>query len=151
MSHYEQRLEKDLDNIRSEVHQMATRVECAVQNSIHALITLNEDLANSVILGDGPINRQMRAIDSLCHQFIAVHLPSAGHLRLISSVIRINIILERIGDYAVTISRELQLISDSPHSHQLRVLNCSPVKCAECCIRPLPHSMKTMRSWRGAR
>jgi len=118
MSHYEQRLEKDLDNIRSEVHQMATRVELAVQNSIHALITLNEDLANSVILGDGPINRQMRAIDTLCHQFIAVHLPSAGHLRLISSVIRINIILERIGDYAVTISRELQLISDSSHNHQ---------------------------------
>lgn len=118
MSHYEQRLEKDLDNIRSEVHQMATRVEHAVQNSIHALMTANEELASSVILGDGPINRQMRAIDTLCHQFIAVHLPSAGHLRLISSVIRINIILERIGDYAVTISRELQHVSDKPHGRQ---------------------------------
>jgi phosphate transport system protein len=118
MSHYEQRLEKDLDTIRSEVHQMASRVEYAVQNSIHALMTTNQDLANSVILGDGPINRQMRSIDTLCHQFIAVHLPSAGHLRLISSVIRINIILERIGDYAVTISRELRHVTDAPHGHQ---------------------------------
>ncbi len=122
MSHYEQRLEKDLDNIRSEVHKMASRVEHAVQNSIHALMTANEELATSVILGDGPINRQMRSIDNLCHQFIAVHLPSAGHLRLISSVIRINIILERIGDYAVTISRELQHISDSPHGHQAQAV-----------------------------
>jgi len=118
MSHYEQRLEKDLETIRSEVHLMATKVEQAVENSIHALMTANENLANSVVLGDGPINRQMRAIDTLCHQFIAVHLPTAGHLRLISSVIRINIILERIGDYAVTISRELLHVSDSPHGHQ---------------------------------
>jgi protein-tyrosine-phosphatase len=41
-----------------------------------------------------------------------VHLPSGGPLRLISSVIRINIILERIGDYAVTISRELQQLRE---------------------------------------
>jgi len=118
MSHYEERLEKDLDNIRSEVHTMASRVESAVKNAIHALMTANEELASSVILGDGTINRQMRAIDTLCHQFIAVHLPSAGHLRLISSVIRINIILERIGDYAVTISRDLLLLSGSPHGQQ---------------------------------
>jgi phosphate transport system protein len=114
MSHYEQRLEKDLENIRGEVSDLATRVKEAVKNSIHALLTANQDLASATILGDGPINRKMREIDTLCHRFIAVHLPSAGHLRLMSSVIRINIILERIGDYAVTISRELQRINGAP-------------------------------------
>ncbi|UCB56147.1 MAG: hypothetical protein JSW45_06345 [Thiotrichales bacterium] len=116
MSHYEQRLEKDLEHIRGEVSDLATQVKEAVKNSIHALLTANQDLASATILGDGPINRKMRAIDALCHQFIAVHLPSAGHLRLMSSVIRINIILERIGDYAVTISRELQRIDGAPDS-----------------------------------
>lgn len=114
MSHYEQRLEKDLEHIRGEVSDLATRVKEAVKNSVHALLTANQDLASATILGDGPINRKMRAIDTLCHRFIAVHLPSAGHLRLMSSVIRINIILERIGDYAVTISRELQRINGAP-------------------------------------
>jgi len=114
MSHYEERLEKDLENIRGEVSDLATRVKQAVKNSIHALLTANQDLASATILGDGPINRKMREIDTLCHRFIAVHLPSAGHLRLMSSVIRINIILERIGDYAVTISRELQRINGAP-------------------------------------
>ena len=114
MSHYEERLEKDLENIRAEVSDLANRVKDAVKNSIHSLLTDNQDLASATILGDGPINRKMRAIDALCHQFIAVHLPSAGHLRLMSSVIRINIILERIGDYAVTISRELQRIHEAP-------------------------------------
>ena len=114
MSHYEQRLETDLENIRGEVSGLATQVKQAVKNSIHALLTANQDLASATILGDGPINRKMREIDTLCHRFIAVHLPSAGHLRLMSSVIRINIILERIGDYAVTISRELQRINGAP-------------------------------------
>lgn len=114
MSHYEERLENDLENIRGEVSDLANRVKDAVKNSVHALLTNNQDLASATILGDGPINRKMREIDSLCHRFIAVHLPSAGHLRLMSSVIRINIILERIGDYAVTISRELQRINGAP-------------------------------------
>ncbi len=108
MSHYEERLENDLDNIRSEVSKLAGWVEIAVNNSVHALLSGNDELASATILGDGPINRKMREIDALCHRFVAVHLPSAGPLRLISSVIRINIILERIGDYAVTISRELK-------------------------------------------
>jgi len=114
MSHYEERLEKDLENIRFEVSDLARRVKEAAKNSIHALLTGNQGLASATILGDGPINRKTREIDTLCHRFIAVHLPSAGHLRLMSSVIRINMALERIGDYAVTISRELQRINTAP-------------------------------------
>ena len=114
MSHYEERLEKDLEHIRYEVSDLARRVKDAVKNSVHALLTNNEELASATILGDGPINRKTREIDTLCHRFIAVHLPSAGHLRLMSSVIRINLTLERIGDYAVTISRELQRINAAP-------------------------------------
>lgn len=111
MSHYEQRLEHDLEKIRIEVHKMESWVEQAVANSIQALLTGDNELASATILADGAINRKMREIDNLCHQFIAVHLPSGTHLRLISSVIRINVTLERIGDYAVTISRELNRLS----------------------------------------
>lgn len=93
--HYEQRLERDLTSIRGNVIRLADKVIEALNNSVHALVTGNEQLASDVILHDGDINRSMRTIDAQCHAFIAVHLPSAGHLRLISSVIRINITLER--------------------------------------------------------
>jgi phosphate transport system protein len=106
MSHLEERLEHDLTQIRNHVEIMASDVENAVANALHALQQGNETLAFSTILADLPINRAMREIDRMCHAFIALHLPSAGHLRLLSSVIRANIILERIGDYAVTIARE---------------------------------------------
>jgi len=50
-------------------------------------------------------------LDRLCHAFVARHLPSAGHLRFVSSVMRLTIGLERIGDYAATISRTAAQLS----------------------------------------
>ncbi|TNF98579.1 MAG: hypothetical protein EP297_07660 [Gammaproteobacteria bacterium] len=114
MTHLEERLENDLTQIRNHVASMASDVEQAVGNALHALQQGNEVLAFSTVLADLPINREMRNIDRLCHAFIALHLPSAGHLRLLSSVIRANIILERIGDYAVIIAREAIQLSTRP-------------------------------------
>ena len=114
MSHYEQRLENDLNRIRDHVKALAKRAEEATKNAVHALLTGNEKLAYATILADNPINRAMRELDKLCHGFIALHLPSAGHLRFISAVIRTTIELERIGDYAVTICRESVQLSHIP-------------------------------------
>jgi phosphate transport system protein len=122
MSHYEERLEKDLTRIRKRVADMATQVETGVRNAMHALETGNNRLAAATVLADHPINRTMREIDRLCHSFIALHLPSAGHLRLLSSVIRANIELERIGDYAVTIAREALQLSEPPAGPMAREL-----------------------------
>ncbi len=114
MSHYEERLERDLVRIRDEMAKMATRVMEGLHNAIRALLTGDHKLAAGTILADHPINRAMREIDRLCHAFIALHLPSAGHLRLLSSVIRANIALERIGDYAVTIARVSEQLTTPP-------------------------------------
>lgn len=122
MSHYEQRLEQDLERVRKSISDMAENVEAGVKSAIHGLLTGDHELATATILGDHPINRAMRKIDSLCHSFIAQHLPSAGHLRLLSSVMRVNIELERIGDYAVTIARETLQRSDPPSGALLREL-----------------------------
>ena len=81
MSHLEERLEHDLNEIRDEVANMGASVEQAMDAAFRALLTADEKLAFTTILSDLPINRQMRKIDRMCHAFIAVHLPSAGHLR----------------------------------------------------------------------
>jgi phosphate transport system protein len=122
MSHYEERLERDLLYIREQVAEMAGLVETATKKAMHALQTGNNKLAAATVLEDHVINRSMRRIDQLCHKFIALHLPSAGPLRMLSSVIRANIELERIGDYAVTIARESLQLSSPPSgtlSHEL--------------------------------
>jgi len=106
MTHYEQRLERDLQTIRDRIGALATRVDAAVEKSVHALLHFERELASRVILNDHPINAIRREIESLCHVFVARHLPSAGILRYISSVLRLTVELERIGDYAVSMARE---------------------------------------------
>lgn len=122
MSHLEERLEHDLQTIKTQVAEQATLVEEAIRSAIQSLQTGNKTRGYSTVLNDHPINRNMRKIDRLCHSFIAVHLPSAGHLRLLSAVIRVNIELERIGDYAVTIAREGIQLSAPPSGEIAREL-----------------------------
>ena len=115
MSHYEERLEKDLNVIREAVSALASNVLQAIENAVQALMQGDEELAHETVFGDHPINRDSRHLDWLCHAFIARHLPSAGHLRFMSAVIRTNVALERIGDYAVTIVRESLQLTEPPH------------------------------------
>ena len=107
---YEERLSKDLSQIRDEVAGLGVAVERALRNAVQSSLEGDGPLANQTVLGDHPINRTTRKIGSLCYAFLAVHQPSAGHLRQIASILSVVSELERIGDYAVTISREaLQL------------------------------------------
>lgn len=106
MSHYQERLENDLAAIRGEIGDVGRKVGKAVHDAVHAFLTRNRVLANETALGDHPINRQVRRLDHTCLAFVVRHLPSAGHLRFISSVLRLSVELERIGDYAVNIARQ---------------------------------------------
>jgi phosphate transport system protein len=114
MTRYEKRLQKDVETIIGQVVAVAADIDMAVKKAVHALLTTDVDLAYATILGDHAINRQVREIDRRCHVFVARHLPSAGHLRMVSAVLRISRELERIGDYAATISRETAQFERTP-------------------------------------
>jgi phosphate transport system protein len=114
MSHYEERIEQDLDQIREEVRKVIRRVEDQVRDAVRSLLDYDPQLANEVILGDRRVNRLIRRIDRLCHAFNVRHAPSAGHLRYVSAVLRFDIALERVGDYAGTIGREVAQLSAAP-------------------------------------
>jgi len=70
MSHLEQRLENDLQNLRSKILEQARKVQTGVNDAIHALQTGNNKLAYATVLNDFPINRSMREIDRLCHIYV---------------------------------------------------------------------------------
>ena len=89
MTHYEERLERDLAKLGKRVKRMGGAVVGAVRSATKSALTRDEELATQTILGDLPINRQARELDHRCHIFIARHLPSAGHLRHVSSAMRL--------------------------------------------------------------
>jgi phosphate transport system protein len=119
MSRYENRLQGDLDKVRTRVVETMRYAHTAVDNAVNSLLQDDHQLAHDTVLGDLALNRAIRDLDRMCHAFIARHLPSAGHLRMISSILRINIAVERIGDYAVTIAREVVQLS-APPSEEIR-------------------------------
>ncbi|HEY3285699.1 MAG TPA: PhoU domain-containing protein [Gemmatimonadaceae bacterium] len=131
MSHYQERLDVDLREIRSEVDAAATLAQEQVGDAVRALLTFDLELATQVILKDRVINRITRHLDRLCHGFIVRHLPVGHDLRYISAVQRVGVALERIGDYAATVSRHTIRGSGPPPdliardfellSHQARV------------------------------
>src|SRR5688572_5354769 len=117
MSRFEERLATDRSEIRKRVVAVGEGVARAVDEAVDALLAGDRARCYAVVLGDLPINREIRAIDARCHAFVARHLPSAGHLRFVSSVLQLNIALERIGDYAVTIAREaVKLMAPPPEA-----------------------------------
>ena len=117
MSLYEARLQADLDDIRKRVERVGASVEEAIRRATRALLERDRPLAYQIVLDDLPINRATREIDRLCRALVARHSPAAGHLRFVSSVLRLSIALERIGDYAVTIARQsVQLSMHPPQS-----------------------------------
>jgi phosphate transport system protein len=109
--HYEQRLEADLQKIRSAISDVSHRVRDAFDRAIKALCENDRETLYQVVLGDLEINRDIRQIEARCHAFIARHLPAAGHLRFISSVLRLTVALERAGDYSATISQVFLLLA----------------------------------------
>lgn len=113
-THYEERLQRDLNWIQDLVGIIGQAITRAIDDAVSSVMHLDKDLAAMTVIGDYTINRQTRELDRLCHAFVARHLPSAGHLRYVSAVLRLNIALERIGDYGATISRTAAQLSTLP-------------------------------------
>jgi phosphate transport system protein len=106
-THFERTFEKDLDRIRERLTHMAALGERALRNCVRALQERNRQLAYGVILGDRGIDEMERELDQLCLEFLVRQQPVAGPLRFAYSTIRINLELERIGDYAESIARQI--------------------------------------------
>jgi phosphate transport system protein len=114
MTHYNTRLEHDLQIIRTRLANVADAVRISVEEAVDALIAKDNPRLYQLMMNDPHVNRETRAIDALCHAFIARHLPAARHLRFVSSALRLSIALERIGDYAVTVARVGVKLQEAP-------------------------------------
>jgi len=109
-SHLEESLQRDIDAIRAKVTEMAGLSERALKASLESLTEGNRQLAYSIILRDRYIDELETELDRLCLQFLVRQQPVAGHLRLVFATILINRELERIGDYAESIARQVLLL-----------------------------------------
>src|SRR2546428_12398131 len=110
-SHYEETLQRDVKAIQDKITRMAQLDERALRDSLKALVERNRQLACAVILRDQYIDELEKEIDRLCLEFLVRQQPAGAHLRFAYATIKINLELERVGDYAESIARQVLKIS----------------------------------------
>ncbi len=89
-------------------------VEKAINNATKALLERNSELAEKVIDDDPVVNALEVEIDEFCLKLLALRQPAARDLRFITTAIKINYDLERIGDMAVNICERVQELNQEP-------------------------------------
>lgn len=86
---------------------MGVLAEEALKTGLQALLERSRQKAYAIILRDQRIDELEKEIDRLCLEFLVRQQPVATHLRFAYASIKINAELERIGDYAESIARQV--------------------------------------------
>lgn len=107
--HQRAALDEGLAAMRSELRQMASLLDVAIERSIRSLMTLDRPLASKVIAEDAVVNQRRFQLEDHAVQLIATQQPIASDLRFIVAILMIVSEIERMADYASGIARIVQL------------------------------------------
>jgi len=110
----ETHFQQELTKLKEQLLKMGGLAERAISNAIDALVKRDTPLAERTIGEDEKINKMELLIDEWCLKLLALHQPLAADLRFITSAMRINVELERIGDLAVNIAERVVSLNQEP-------------------------------------
>lgn len=110
--HISQQFNAELEEVRSHLLAMGGLVEKQVNDAVTALIEADSGLAQQVREIDDQINQMERNIYEECIRMLARRQPAASDLRLIISISKSVIDLERIGDESTKIAKRAILLSE---------------------------------------
>ena len=104
-------LDEDLDLLRSALDEEAELVLRSVGACVRALVEGDVEFADEVIAFDDEVDNAYTEVEDRIHTLLARHTPVAADLRLVLATLHINLHLERIADYCVTVAKLTKLAS----------------------------------------
>jgi len=107
LPHTERQFDRDLAKLRDQILVMGGWVERAIRDAIKALIGCDEALAYLTIKRDSEINNMEIDTDNFSRIIIIRRQPVGSDLRAVMGAIKIVTDLERIGDLAADICRQM--------------------------------------------
>ena len=110
----ETHFQKELQELKENLLNMAAIVEEAIRNSVQSLVKRDSDLARKTFEVEDRINKMEIAIDEMCLKLLALRQPMAADLRFITSAMKITTDLERMGDQAVNIAERALSLNEEP-------------------------------------
>ena len=105
---------KDLHRLREGIINMGNLVGNAIGESVLSLKNRDVELAQKVIDMDKEIDAVDHEIEENCMRLLALQQPMARDLRLIISVLKMSIDLERIGDLSLEIGVVTKMTANVP-------------------------------------
>jgi len=112
--HTSKEYERELQEIKERLLYLGSLVVAAIEESNEALILRSDEKAKAVIEMDDEIDSIDEEIEEKCIKLLALRQPAARDLRFITTAIKVNGHLERIGDMAVNICEKVLLLNQEP-------------------------------------
>ncbi|TKB76143.1 MAG: phosphate signaling complex protein PhoU [Nitrospira sp.] len=110
----ERLLDTELKKLKEKLLVMGGSVESQLEDVLRALTKRDSDLAIRVVENDLRINKFDVEIDETCLKLLALHQPTAGDLRFITTAMKISTELERMSDLAENIAERAIELNKEP-------------------------------------
>ena len=107
-------LDQEMREIKDNVLRMGSLVEAAIRAAIRSLVEHDAAGATAVIVNDRQINEMQREISTLITRAIATQSPVARDLRFLLSLDHVSYELERMGDHAGSVAKQVRKLAPFP-------------------------------------
>jgi phosphate transport system protein len=113
---------EELEGLEAAIQSEGDLVLRALRSALNALARGDDELADEVIGFDDEIDNRYLAIENGVQSLLARQTPVASDLRLVLAILRVNLHLERMADYCVTVAKLTKLMGGLDVSDD-RILN----------------------------
>ncbi len=115
---------EELSQLEASLQEEGDLVLRALRSALNALARGDEELADEVISFDDEVDRRYIEIENGVQSLLARQTPVASDLRLVLAILRVNLHLERMADYCVTVAKLTKLmgglnVADEAISHSI--------------------------------
>jgi phosphate transport system protein len=110
--HISGKFNAELESLRNHMLTMGGKVEEQLAAALVALQKMDSGEAERIVRRDSEVNQMEMALDDECATIIARRQPTASDLRLVIAIIKVNRDLERIGDEAAKVARQVMRLAE---------------------------------------
>ena len=103
---------EELAQLEASLQEEGDLVLRALRSALNALARGDEELADEVISFDDQVDARYMQIEEGVQSLLARQTPVAADLRLVLAVLRVNLHLERMADYCVTVAKLTKLMGN---------------------------------------
>jgi phosphate transport system protein len=104
--------QEELDQLEASLQEEGALVLRTLRGALNALAQRDVELADDVISFDDDVDRLYLHLENEIESLLARQTPVATDLRLVLALLHVNLHLERMADYSVTIAKLTKLVAD---------------------------------------